>query len=635
MASAGLVAEGELRLTGGNGDRSFVELCLRRLASLGGGKTRGAGQIRISVEQSQEIAPAAGAAGDPPPQSACRLRLLLCNLEPLCVPATGQPGNIISSETYIPGQTLRGAILTALGDHGATTDETDTLARPELVQFGNAYPVGNATGDGDGHARREFAKWSSIPIPLTALEAKATEQKVDLAHGPWWLPRGQQSELWLANPEVERDGLRDSADNRDEKFKRIKTEEYLVASASGTLQRLRPAMLTLMRNRTPVVRTERVFDSRRPLAEVEDLNAEKGDLFSSHVLAENQLFLTDLRFGSAELASLFWNRAKSLVGGDSKRRTWLRVGRGGCPVRVEAWKWVADVVPQQLPPAADSFTLTLTSDLISRADDLTFHTELDAGTVGRLAGNEVNVQDVSIDRKCSVSETRSVYGFNTAAGTRRSSATAIKRGSAFRVCGSHAALAPLFDALAALVAVGLGLGERQEEGFGRFALNHPAHIRPTKPRAVGTTEPADKHGANGSLDTESRLRRVREDAIGEVLDTVSGEGLKKLCMRKDFPARGQWQQLRHKVEVITAPADLNKLFADLEHMPTISAARCGRAKQPTSCRCGKKSMTFVARAAIFSGSGCSSFTSAVGSLPNWTICAVKRKEPEAWPSIER
>ena len=335
--------------------------------------------------------------------------------------------------------------------------------------------MGNATGDGDGHARREFAKWSSIPIPLTALEAKATEQKVDLAHGPWWLPRGQQSELWLANPEVERDGLRDSADNRDEKFKRIKTEEYLVASASGILQRLRPAMLTLMRNRTPVVRTERVFDSRRPLAEVEDLNAEKGDLFSSHVLAENQLFLTDLRFGSAELASLFWNRAKSLVGGDSKRRTWLRVGRGGCPVRVEAWKWVADVVPQQLPPAADSFTLTLTSDLISRADDLTFHTELDAGTVGRLAGNEVNVQDVSIDRKCSVSETRSVYGFNTAAGTRRSSATAIKRGSAFRVCGSHAALAPLFDALAALVAVGLGLGERQEEGFGRFALNHPAY----------------------------------------------------------------------------------------------------------------------------------------------------------------
>jgi len=186
---------------------------------------------------------------------------------------------------------------------------------------------------------------------------------------------------------------------------------------------------------------------------------------------------------------------------------------------------------------------------------------LDIETLARLAGIKVSTQEVSIDDKRSVSEPRPVFGFNTAAGARRSSAGAIKRGSAFVLGNSRTALAPLFAALAAREAVGLGLGERQEEGFGRFALNHPAHRPPFE--QTKATAGAGEEGAGGVQDAESRARRVREEAIGEALDTVSREGLQNLCVQNDFPARGQWQQLRHKVEVVADVSDLNALFDTL------------------------------------------------------------------------
>lgn len=47
-AKAGLTAPGELRFRGDDQDGQLRERCLRRLVALGGGRTRGAGRIRLS-----------------------------------------------------------------------------------------------------------------------------------------------------------------------------------------------------------------------------------------------------------------------------------------------------------------------------------------------------------------------------------------------------------------------------------------------------------------------------------------------------------------------------------------------------------------------------------------------------------
>ena len=58
---------------------------------------------------------------------------------------------------------------------------------------------------------------------------------------------------------------------------------------------VRPALATLMRNRTPVARVGRNKDSRRPNASAADLKKKQGDLFTQAVLVEDQFFVADTR----------------------------------------------------------------------------------------------------------------------------------------------------------------------------------------------------------------------------------------------------------------------------------------------------------------------------------------------------
>jgi hypothetical protein len=568
LAAAGLTATGQVRFRGDEDDQKLVELCLRRLASIGGGKTRGVGQIQLhDIRMMQALLPQTV---EPYSQGPCRLRLLLQNLEPLCLAATGFPGNIITCESYLPGQALRGAFLTGLTESGASEADMRELARPDLVQFGNGYYV--------PEKREDLRLLSSIPLPLTAEEAKPTERKADMAAGPWWcqpLPAGSG---WLADPERERDLLSmaepsqegDPLEADSAKFKRIKAEDYLVRYGSGPLRRVRPALDTIMRNRTPVARAGRLEDSRRPHANADDLRQERGDLFSQSVLVEDQFFLADIRFETARAAQLFADKAALFLGGPVEERSWLRLGRGGRPVRVEAWQWLDDETSHSLEQGADAFTLTLASDLIARRDDLAFWMTLDGETLKSLTGLDVDTGLLTVNQERSVSEIRVVHGFNTAAGTRRNPAVAIKRGSAFLIRSSHsshpAALQAVFRVLAEREAKGQGLGERQEEGFGRFVLNHQAHRQP----ATGQVQ-AQGSSHQPTADESERRRAERENAIARVLDAVEQLRMAEVCQGKAFPSRSQWQRLRHDVEVIKKQEELDNLIGTLSsHAGTLS-----------------------------------------------------------------
>ncbi|MCS7306403.1 MAG: hypothetical protein NZ602_15005 [Thermoguttaceae bacterium] len=587
LSAAGLEAAGEIRLVGDTEDKEFLLLCLRRLRAIGGEKSRGTGQIQLHQINATEAPtlkePELPREGPGP----FRLRLLLRLLEPVCLPKTGFPGNLIQTETYIPGSALRGAFLTAISQLGGSADEVGRLAAPE-VRFSNGYFVPDWLLQRNEQAMvNNLKQLQSLPMPLTAQEAKATERTTDPKAGPWWAQKAKTTssearEIWLANPDTQRDLLLEEHPPQGAKFKRIKTEDYLVGSGEGPWYRVRPAVMTLMRNRVPVARVGRSFDSRRPTATADDL-PRTGDLYSIEALAEDQLFLAEIVFDSHRTAQTFCQLAKSFLGGpdsEASIRSWLRLGRGGSPVQVESYAWLEPGDPaacqessqapqanpqQNSPQQTATFTLTLLSDLIARAPDLTFYTCLHGAVVAQLAGlDESQLSAVRIDTEVSRWDTRVVYGFNTASGTRRAAALAIQRGSAFRIEGPQDQLQILFKSLSNMESAGRGLGERQEEGFGRFALNHPVHRWP-RSETLPQPETSSMIQAPSDLDfmtLEARYRQRREKAIQKVLHTVKDWEIAKAG--KMFPSRSQWQYLRHRVEAARSQDQLNQLLQQLQ-----------------------------------------------------------------------
>ena len=566
-AIAGVVAGGELRFRGDDDDERLLKLCLQRLLALGGGRSRGAGRIRVSEVQVQSLPESATDLLVRGPASR-RLRLVLKNLEPLCLPATAYPGNILDTETYLPGSTLRCAVLTALRPGGLASDQDlERLAAGDGAQFTNGYFVSAELLDRGG----ELPRLGSIPLPLTAKEAKATALPGGSSGIPWWVETDRAQQPWLSNPSREQDSLwkeretESVAEAVTSSFKRVKTDDYLITADGTTWYRQRPAVVTLMRNRTPVRRQDRGFDSRRPGA-TEDNDLEKADLFSEIVLAEDQCFVCDLIFGSDVAAEAFLRAAAPLLAADEAQRAWLRVGRGGRPVRVERVAWLANALtPQRASPPKGkehSFSLTLTSDLIARSPDLTFRTTLDATTLVQLAeftGDEAAqlAKGLVVDSQASLSETRIVHGFNTAAGARRSPALGIRRGSAFVIqpaAGDASGALRLFQELTAREQAGQGLGERTEEGFGRFCLNHPAH------RALPGVTPADVPDRHAKMKSGTEAppdaRSEREQVIEKVLQAVDELDLTGAAKKEgQFPGRSQWQRLRHEVEAVSTESD--------------------------------------------------------------------------------
>ncbi|MGM0490475.1 MAG: RAMP superfamily CRISPR-associated protein, partial [Planctomycetota bacterium] len=518
-AVAGLIAhDGELRFRGDDKDHEkdakLLELCLRRLVALGGGRTRGAGRIQLSKIHAETLSGhCTNLLLKGPPTR--RVRVVLRNLEPLCLPATANPGNILETENYLPGQALRGAFLTALRVGGLTSgNDMDILAATTGAQFTNGYFVCYA--DPECGLPPDLAQLVSMPLPLTAQEAKATAQTAPTGNLPWWTKRTSRDRRWWSDPSLEQDTL--WQDRNDESataeatssFKRVKTDDYLVSTDGTTWRRQWPAVATLMRNRAPVARQDRNLDSRRPDATHENDDLEKADLFSEMVLTEDQCFVCEVVFETENAATVFQRVAVPLLASEEDQRAWLRVGRGGRPMRIERAQWLGNSLTPQLKSGPDDkpncFSLTLTSDLIVRAPNLTFRTTLDTRTLAKLAGcaeHEVGKigAGVGVDPKASLSETRVVHGFNTAAGVRRTPALAIRRGSAFLIKPDGDDAEParlLFNALAARETAGQGIGERLEEGFGRFVLNHPAHQAP--PDDAGN--PSERQNGANSGDSD-------------------------------------------------------------------------------------------------------------------------------------
>lgn len=408
----------QLRLS----DQTFqplLERLLNRVDRIGGDRNRGSGLVKLDWQ------PGALPNREPPMDTeGPRLRLILRNLEPLCLPATGHPGNLIRSHSFIRGQTLRGALI-AWAIHAG---RPQCLALFGRVSVGDALPL----------PYPDQAVDRVLPIPLSILTKKPQAANAD---APWWAEGSSEP--------VAFDSLGEKREP-EEKPKRPGVHEYLCrVGDTGPWLRYTPTMEVRLRNATPK------RDSKKKEAE----------LFSLEEIAEDTRFQAELRFDDEPAAQDFIGVFAPLLAGCD----WLAIGRGGQPAFVES------ITAAQDPPSkdvGDDWILTLVSDLIVRGEHLGFLDGLDLGRLCQWAG--VAPQDGWRIEQALV-EPEAIHGFNAVTGLRRAPALAIRRGSCWRITGAGSAK------LAKALREKGALGERVGEGFGRFLVDAQPIREPGRP----------------------------------------------------------------------------------------------------------------------------------------------------------
>ncbi len=511
---AGMQFECEARIEGSDADlAALFERVLKRTCRLGSKRARGDGLVRLAWTK-PEVATNAILPKRGPGQR--RLRLLLRNLDPICLPVTGVPGNLIATECYIRGQVLFGA-LTRKALAGGNRQAAQLLL-DRTTSVGNAYPIAPELD-----ATAELARLNVLPIPLsvhtrkpgratTASRAAPEAPSIPLPH---WAAAPRIAHLWETG-EVDR--LADTAG--DEGLKRPTDETFLCRLGDGAWRRYEPDIRVRMRNQTP--------DAR---------NKGTQSLFSLEELAEETLFLAELRFDKDSAASDFATAfASALREGD-----WLKIGRGGRPVEVARSAWLDDPTEgtQSRGSDGDRFTLVLESDLIARGAGLGFETSLTAEILARLAGSK-GLSTASIAQK-QFSDTVEVRGFNIAGRLPRSAAIAIRRGSTVRFDGPAAA--GLRTALMAKSA----LGERTWEGFGRFRVDPPLENTERKGKEVQSGPAESPLQVADDIGTRESIRESAWALFNEYKDLVKGgAGL------------GQWRALGDAARLAADEPDLRK-----------------------------------------------------------------------------
>lgn len=438
--AAGTCFTATLRLVDG-ARLSLLERLLNRIDRIGGARNRGSGLVKLDWKPA-ELTPGTALTG-----AGSWVRLTLRNLEPLCLPATGYPGNLIKSHSFIRGQTLRGALMAWAFQNGYA-EPAQLFAR---IGVGDALPLPKDCKDAE----------QVIPIPLSILTEKAKGGDSAI---PWWAGRSDSPDTF--------DSLYKQQDKDKEKPKRPGAHEYLCRSSSGTdWQRYSPTMRVRLRNATPQ------RDSKKD-----------PQLFSLEEIAEDTSFQAELRCADERTAREFRTFFARLLSGAD----WLALGRGGSPARIEAAKLVS---PPSPPALGDDWTLTLTSDAIVRGDRLGFLDNLSRDHLCRLAG--VTARE-GWDIKADAVEPETLHGFNAVTGLTRAPALALRRGSCWRIEGTGSA-----ELARALLRKG-AIGERTGEGCGRFAIG----IQPIESSTL--SKPPSEPEAPKTNRNEELLARARQ-----------------------------------------------------------------------------------------------------------------------------
>lgn len=474
-------------------DVALLRSIIGRCRQLGGGRNRGHGRVRWRLEESaNNTSPAM----TPPLSYPVRLRLVLRNCDPLCLARTGHPGNIIATDAFIRGRSLR----------GAATAACLALGRADWARA--LLDTGLAWGDGlplppkaETYFQDELASLEVLPIPLSIGTPKAMAPTSRI---PWWARHSGSDPAFGARREIDQITLGVS-ERSAEKLKRPSADEFLFRPAPGkSWQRYRPQIIERLHTRVP-----------------SEENAGEQALFSTEEIAENTYFVADLIVTTVEQAQNLGEVLQALGG------QWLRSGRGGRPLVIEHARWQA--IPGRAAPAGSGFALLLESDLIVRDGFGNFLDRLDTSTVATLAGID---HAVLVDER-SFSEGVALFGFNAATGLPRMAQRAIKAGSMIRIGGPDAAR------VRAALATRLALGECPDEGFGRFRIDGlPVPAKPDAPPDAPIVSPGHD----------------------EVLCQQARDWVRRLGKAVSAPSASQWGDFRGRVLAARTSADIDNVF---------------------------------------------------------------------------
>jgi hypothetical protein len=249
------------------------------------------------------------------------------------LPVTGYPGNVVPGASFIRGQRLQGALL-----DWARQRDVDALEAVigSAVSVGNAWPL-PASVEAESVSPPErrpdrprsasaaagaggLEHWDVAPVPLSLYEKKKTARD---PRWPDWASRSGCADV--PGGEDTLDQLRfDPA--RSSEWKRPKDRTFVFRRGPGQpWERFRPALDYHLRNRVP---------ARRGGAG--DTVDREAALFATEEIAEDTRFLVDIHFAADAAARTFADRFAPLLDGSS----WLCLGRGRRPVRVEAFRWL-------------------------------------------------------------------------------------------------------------------------------------------------------------------------------------------------------------------------------------------------------------------------------------------------------
>ncbi|MBI5331190.1 MAG: hypothetical protein HZB71_11325 [Betaproteobacteria bacterium] len=452
--AAGNTFSCEMRLTADARLNDLLKKLVARTDRLGGGRNRGGGLVQIELGEASSDEPTE------PHGQGKRLRLRLRNLDPLCLPDTAHPGNLIASHSFIRGQALRGALMAWALGHG----NANVRKALQAASVGDAIPLP------EGWTEETLTQIDVLPIPLSILTPKPEGGRDDL---PWWALGG-------ARPQPFDDIVPGSQPcNLSDKPKRPGAREYLAQNRSdGLWHRYSPAMAVHMRHQTP----------DRSSSGSPGANSEP-NLFSVEELAEDTDFLAEIRFENAPNAARFAELFQPVLGAGE----WLPIGRGGRPVQIVQ---ATLMEPRKAGPSGDAWTLTLVSDLLLRGDDLGFLTDLSIPHLCDQAKIPLQ-QGWNIQGHV---ETVALHGFNAASGLRRVGAIALRRGSCWRISGEGCRV------LAAALAEKDALGERTHEGLGRFVIDAQPMTQIGAPQAK--TAPPQVNTMEALLGKAQKLARL-------------------------------------------------------------------------------------------------------------------------------
>ncbi len=434
--NAGTVFEGNALIYEEEGKEIFPEI-LNKTMALGSSRTRGGGRVKISYEDKDENTGSAKNNSN----TTKTLRVVLKNLEPLCLPTSTYNGkNSVESENFISGTRLQAAFA------GWWTTRDENKGEPPILSSGvtsvsNAYYFTKTENNING-----FNKVRIIPAPLSIQKTKAGGGDLD------------SEPLWSKSKD---DGFTDKMLNNDNnsempKTKRLKSGEVIIINSDGKCEVTKPSMLVHLRHQTP----DRYG--------IKNQNTEP-KLYSEEEIAENQYFIADIRFSSEKEAEAFINNYKALFTENSE--SWLRVGRGGRPVKIVKHAFIDEnELPNTNNTNKDKSFLVLTSDAIIRNDDLTFATDFNNEHAEKYFGN-----GIKIDETNSISGTVEIRGWNILTGRQKSPAIALKRGSVFPINqGNLNHTNPI--------------GERTGEGFGQFIITNGFDIDKYKNAGISENE---------------------------------------------------------------------------------------------------------------------------------------------------